>query len=805
MATPTTITPPPSPAEAAVGIIAYASPDLPGFPAILKHRFTDFVVAELHASPGGGASAPVGLAAGYDSVVAAAEADAAARAARAVEDAALVESAVGASAGAGGGGGEASAAAADATTTPLTTAIATLARLTTPAAAAAVESMLTAVLASPSTSPPPPPVDLPPLEDKAARTGVHAWGRSSAAALRLGPRLETLTQPGGVVRVVVWPAGGGGRGGGGRGGGRGGRGGGRGGKRGREEAGVAAPGGAARDPRTGRDAAWPGGRAHPYCHFTLVKFNMETGAALSALARAAGGARPDAFSFAGTKDKRGVTSQRVAAFRISAPALAGAARRAGGAGGRLRVGHFVYASYPLYLGDAAGNEFRLALRGVPPAAAPAAAAAVARLGTMSGFINFFGLQRFGTGGAPTHAIGAALALGQWERAVRLIMAPRGCGEGDGDGGGGGKRGGGESGGGASGDAVRMAWAEGKASPSEAAAALPHATVAERAILTSLARPGGGADFASALAALPRTLRALYTAALQAAVWNAAASARAKAGACGEGGGQGAAGPALEGDLVLVGSEGGADPLVAEEREAGGSGGEGGGGGGKADVPTPSASATGPRPLPAVRALTAEDAASGAFTARDVVIPLPGRSTWPPPPGPASAAARAAAAGLGLDLDALFHATTAPPSSSDLPPTPPPPHDHRSSAWLGGARGGYRRLFHVPAGGLRSAWVAHARPDEDLLAPDGAGGGGEGKGGGGGEADGGVGPLAPGALPWTPGSPLPPGATSVALILRFALPPSCYATMLVRELTKRSTAAPPAGGAVEEEGEEEEAA
>lgn len=41
-----------------------------------------------------------------------------------------------------------------------------------------------------------------------------------------------------------------------------------------------------------------------------------------------------------------------------------------------------------------------------------------------GFINYFGLQRFGTGGAPTSEVGIAMLKEDWAGAVRLIMTPR---------------------------------------------------------------------------------------------------------------------------------------------------------------------------------------------------------------------------------------------------------------------------------------------------------------------------------------------------------------------------------------------
>ncbi len=39
-----------------------------------------------------------------------------------------------------------------------------------------------------------------------------------------------------------------------------------------------------------------------------------------------------------------------------------------------------------------------------------------------GFINYFGLQRFGQGGVATHTTGALLFKGLWKEAVASIMA-----------------------------------------------------------------------------------------------------------------------------------------------------------------------------------------------------------------------------------------------------------------------------------------------------------------------------------------------------------------------------------------------
>ena len=39
-----------------------------------------------------------------------------------------------------------------------------------------------------------------------------------------------------------------------------------------------------------------------------------------------------------------------------------------------------------------------------------------------GFINYFGMQRFGTSAVPTHEVGKAILASKWEEAVDLILS-----------------------------------------------------------------------------------------------------------------------------------------------------------------------------------------------------------------------------------------------------------------------------------------------------------------------------------------------------------------------------------------------
>jgi tRNA pseudouridine13 synthase len=523
--------------EADVGIAEYAN-GAPGFTGILRHRYTDFCVNEV----------------GFDGAVVRLTALAPPAAAPVVEmapAAALVAPA------------------------DVAAAVAKLAGV-----AAADLTELAAFLAAAAAGERPAPVLLPPLPDKAARGRAHVLFKAlpwlpplntDVAPAPVGADANAAAAPDRRERVALVsapPAAGGGRGGapdGGRGGGgRGGRGG---------------PGGRFGSANGG---AWPGG-ALRFCSFSLYKENMDTQAALGLLGRALGlrpGAGGRVFGFAGTKDKRAITTQRVTALRVPPARLVAAAARLRG----LAVGDFAFAREALRLGDLAGNRFAIVLRGVPAADAPAVEAAADALSS-SGFINYYGLQRFGSGTAPTHRVGAALLRGEWEAALRLIVAPGPCPRPE--------------------IAAATALFLEKGDAAGALAGLPRYLVAERAALGVLARDGANARV-NALLAIPRNLRTMYVHAYQSYLWNAAASARAQRFGLAR---------AVEGDLVLPRAE----MAAARAAKADGGGGEGGeeGGEGDADV-----DAEAGRPA----LVTAADAAAGRYSIEDVVLPAPGHAT-----------------------------------------------------------------------------------------------------------------------------------------------------------------------------------
>ncbi|EDQ85932.1 uncharacterized protein MONBRDRAFT_38570, partial [Monosiga brevicollis MX1] len=172
------------------------------------------------------------------------------------------------------------------------------------------------------------------------------------------------------------------------------------------------------------------GRHHttaPYTHFTMVKVNQETVQCLTQLARA-GKIKDSRLSFAGTKDRRAITVQRIAAERTPAIRIKGGADRSSAdhitpppplLGTGIEVGDFADAKDGLSLGNLWGNRFRIVLRNVD--GSPELMTKRLQSLREQGFINYFGLQRFGTYSVPSHAVGVAVLQGDYAAAIELLL------------------------------------------------------------------------------------------------------------------------------------------------------------------------------------------------------------------------------------------------------------------------------------------------------------------------------------------------------------------------------------------------
>ncbi|MCL7040421.1 hypothetical protein MKW94_025442, partial [Papaver nudicaule] len=130
---------------------------------------------------------------------------------------------------------------------------------------------------------------------------------------------------------------------------------------------------------------WPDNMGK-FLRFNLFKENKDTQEALTVIGKMLG-IQQRAFGFAGTKDKRAITTQRVTVFKQAVKKLASLNGRLIG----IKIGDFCYVKEGLCLGQLQGNRFTITLRGVTANSEDTIKAAADALGR-SGFINYFGLQ-----------------------------------------------------------------------------------------------------------------------------------------------------------------------------------------------------------------------------------------------------------------------------------------------------------------------------------------------------------------------------------------------------------------------------
>ncbi|KAG7400675.1 hypothetical protein PHYBOEH_004722 [Phytophthora boehmeriae] len=252
-------------------------------------------------------------------------------------------------------------------------------------------------------------------------------------------------------------------------------------------------------------APWPKNRPD-YLQFVLYKRNMETNSVMMQVAKAMY-SNVSAFTYAGTKDKRGITTQLCTVYRGSKEKLE-MLNRAGRdfESFNFLVGDAKYVSERLNLGDLRGNRFSLAIRSLPDdeTIPDEQIDEAVRSWSTHGFINYFGLQRFGTKAIATHEIGRAILQRDHKRVVDLLLAPQ------------------------EGDATKIREARQAFVDNQdvdaALRAFPPYLIAERAVLNGL-RTHGLTSYSSAIQGIPRHLRMMYTHSYQSYVWNTVASER----------------------------------------------------------------------------------------------------------------------------------------------------------------------------------------------------------------------------------------------------------------------------------------
>jgi tRNA pseudouridine13 synthase len=123
------------------------------------------------------------------------------------------------------------------------------------------------------------------------------------------------------------------------------------------------------------------------------------------------------FGWAGTKDKKAVTTQRISIMNLDESALS----RINLPDLKIRV--LGKTNRAVGLGDLLGNRFRITIRYLScPDPAASLAAITSEMEKYGGVPNYFGIQRFGDQRPVTHKVGEALARGKTQEAAFIFLA-----------------------------------------------------------------------------------------------------------------------------------------------------------------------------------------------------------------------------------------------------------------------------------------------------------------------------------------------------------------------------------------------
>jgi len=294
-------------------------------------------------------------------------------------------------------------------------------------------------------------------------------------------------------------------------------------------------------------ANWPSDRPD-FLQFVLYKENTDTTSATKEVSRRGSTAR---IGYAGMKDKRGITSQFCTLYRTTPEEIAKGNKQQRGGGGNtkqkgysvVQTGNFQYVSKELRLGQLKGNRFDIILRNIKILKEKKDDACIgssiggkegkaiitnddnneskrkevlqraAKSMKDNGFINYFGTQRFGKF-TNTHLVGIAVLQGKFKEAIGILMDPNTDDRPDIV-------------------TARTNWQErfkyGENKENESITAkkvlrrLNRFMTAEIAVLQSLAKHPF--DYERAFRCIPKNLKMMYVHAVQSLIWNRSTSHR----------------------------------------------------------------------------------------------------------------------------------------------------------------------------------------------------------------------------------------------------------------------------------------
>ena len=154
-----------------------------------------------------------------------------------------------------------------------------------------------------------------------------------------------------------------------------------------------------------------------YTEFNIVKKDWDTHRLIHKLRRRLRVSRKR-FSFAGTKDRRALTVQRMSVWKIHPSKLLELRIK------DVKILNPIYAKTPISLGDLWGNNFTIIIRDISESTVKIEQIIdlfLENIQEIGGLVNFFGHQRFGSLRPITHLVGKSFIQGDFKKASEIFL------------------------------------------------------------------------------------------------------------------------------------------------------------------------------------------------------------------------------------------------------------------------------------------------------------------------------------------------------------------------------------------------
>ena len=157
--------------------------------------------------------------------------------------------------------------------------------------------------------------------------------------------------------------------------------------------------------------------------FSLLKKNIDTIGALDYITRLLH-RNQKTLKFAGNKDKRGITTQRISSYNTLPGELISLTKNKRW-NKNIEISNFSFSDKELRLGQLKGNQFCVCFRFIEGLNnIKNDLDLITKSLNEKGFVNYFGMQRFGVGNIPTHIIGKCVIKKMWEAMKAVGLSTR---------------------------------------------------------------------------------------------------------------------------------------------------------------------------------------------------------------------------------------------------------------------------------------------------------------------------------------------------------------------------------------------